>query len=592
MRVSDALVMLLRDWDTKYVFGVSGANIEHLHDAIHRLGKGKLRSVMARREDGAAFMADARARVHRTLGVCCATSGGAMMNLAVGLAESYAESVPVLALIGQPPTALEGRGAFQDSSGIGRTVDAEAILGAITKKVVKLGPPETFWRDVLDAVRTALSGRPGPVAVLVPRDVFEAEVGDRPDGFPATLAGAADPPTFDREAARTLFDEIRQAKRPVLVLGHGVRRSDNPSAVVRFARRTGLRVATTMSARAEFPNDDPRYLGVLGVAGHSSVVDTVLDADLVVAVGTGLNMMTRGPVPELNGAAVAVVNPDPGEAVRAVAPRIVVRGEAGVTFEHLLRLWDAEPFEVPAPGAYELRRFLPRLAPPVPSRPPGHGVDGDDLLQSEAISLLTAYLPRDGHVVLDAGNCASAAIHLSEVPAGGTSTIALGMGGMGYSLAAAVGAQLGSPSGTRTTVLCGDGAFLMNGLELHTAVDLRLPVLFVIFNNNMHGMCATRQQTFFEARIECVQYAPVDVAQVARGLGPSDRLWVGSAGTAAELRARLADYHERHPDLPGVLELRIPAEEMPPFTTLLPPDEPTVPVPRADDASVCAAVSS
>ena len=107
MKLVDALVTTLRDWDLRFVFGVSGANIEHLHDAIHRLGEGRLAAVLAKSEVGAAFMADARARVHHTLGVCCATSGGGMMNLAVGLAESYAESVPVLAIIGQPPSQLE-----------------------------------------------------------------------------------------------------------------------------------------------------------------------------------------------------------------------------------------------------------------------------------------------------------------------------------------------------------------------------------------------------------------------------------------------------------------------------------------------------
>lgn len=138
MRIADALVSVLADLGVKYVFGVSGANIEHLHDAIHRAGAGRLRSVLARREDGAACMADARARVHRTLGVCCATSGGGMMNLLAGLAESYTESVPVLALVGQPPAALDGRGSFQDSSGIGRTVDALALLSTVTKKAVRI----------------------------------------------------------------------------------------------------------------------------------------------------------------------------------------------------------------------------------------------------------------------------------------------------------------------------------------------------------------------------------------------------------------------------------------------------------------------
>src|ERR1700744_3521965 len=101
MKLVDALVETLREWGVRYVFGVSGANVEHLHDAIHRLGDGELEAVLAKSEVGAAFMADARARVHGTLGVCCATSGGGMMNLAVGIAESFADSVPVLAIVGQ-----------------------------------------------------------------------------------------------------------------------------------------------------------------------------------------------------------------------------------------------------------------------------------------------------------------------------------------------------------------------------------------------------------------------------------------------------------------------------------------------------------
>src|SRR5579863_7397727 len=137
-KIADALVQALIELGVRYVFGVSGANIEHLHDAIHRLGDGRLTAVLAKSEVGAAFMADARARVHRTLGVCCATSGGGMMNLAVGLAESYADSVPVLAIIGQPPSALNGRGGFQDSSGIGRSVDALGLFRSMTKYVARI----------------------------------------------------------------------------------------------------------------------------------------------------------------------------------------------------------------------------------------------------------------------------------------------------------------------------------------------------------------------------------------------------------------------------------------------------------------------
>jgi acetolactate synthase-1/2/3 large subunit len=177
----------------------------------------------------------------------------------------------------------------------------------------------------------------------------------------------------------------------------------------------------------------------------------------------------------------------------------------------------------------------------------------------------------DGHVVVDAGNCGAAALHRLIVPSGTLVTVALGMGGMGYSLPAAVGAQLGR-SGGRTLALCGDGSFLMNGFEVHTAVDLRLPILYVVFNNNMHGTCVSRQHLMFESRVECSRFGPVDVAAVARGLGAAENLWVGSAGTLTELAEALGDYHERYTDRPGVLELRIAHPEVPPITPFTPAD--------------------
>ncbi|MET0790250.1 MAG: thiamine pyrophosphate-binding protein, partial [Polyangiaceae bacterium] len=145
LKLADALVQVLRDLGLRYLFGVSGANVEHLHDAVHRIGGTEFISVLAKTEMGAAFMADCRARVHHGLGVCCATSGGGMLNLAVGIAESYSEGVPVLALVGQPPLNLEGRGAFQDSSGLGGTVDSVQFWGSISKYVGKISQAEDFW---------------------------------------------------------------------------------------------------------------------------------------------------------------------------------------------------------------------------------------------------------------------------------------------------------------------------------------------------------------------------------------------------------------------------------------------------------------
>jgi acetolactate synthase-1/2/3 large subunit len=576
VKLVDALVGTLRDWGVEYVFGVSGANIEHLHDAIHRLGQGRLESVLARSEVGAAFMADARARTHRTLGVCCATSGGGMMNLAVGVAESYAESVPVLAIVGQIPTALEGRGGFQDSSGVGRTVDALSMWRAMSKLALRIDGAEAFWEKLADAARAALSGRPGPAVLLVTRDAYELEVPDRPAAFPVDLAELMRPLPAPDAKVGALLDLIRRAQRPVLVLGSGASRSSDPAAAVRFAIEAGVPVVTTMANPGAFPGDHPLFLGTIGAAGHPSAHAYLNErADLIVVAGSGLGSMIRQPLARaLARCPVAVVNVDPFEIGRALEPVLVVVGDAGVVFEALRRRRALAPFAHPPPD-YELTRYLPEVVdgPESAVRAIGDG-SGGGLLQSQAIDILEGHLPASGHILFDAGNCAAAAIHGMTLPHGATSTIALGMGGMGYAIAGAIGAQLGARATERTVVLCGDGAFLMLGLEIHTAVERRLPILFVVFNNAKHGMCVTRQNVYFEGRVESSEYARVDIAAVARGLGDPASLWVGRAATSTQLRRELATY-EAMGSRPGVLELVLMREEVPPFAPFLEAGHPT-----------------
>jgi acetolactate synthase-1/2/3 large subunit len=559
MTVADALVSTLRDWGIRYVFGVSGANIEHIHDAIHRLGDGRLASVLARSEIGAAFMADARARVHTTLGVCCATSGGGMMNLAVGVAEAYAESVPLLAIVGQTATALEGKGAFQDASGIGRTVNGVQLWRAITKETARIDDPAAFWTQLHHCVRAALEGRRGPVALLIPRDLYTQTVPPRPAWFPNDLAELRAPVPPEAAAVEALAALLARSQRPVLVLGTGVSRCDDPGPVLRFAQASGIAVVTTMGNPGAYDNDAPNYLGMIGVAGHPSAHDYLNhQADCIVAVGTGLDIMVRAPIAQgLARAALAVVNVDPGTIDRALAPAVRVVGDAGATFAALLERAPA-PFQ---PTAQPITQYVPVLASDAPLAP-------GTLLQSAAIERLQRWLPQRGHLLFDAGNCAASALHYLRVPAELSTTIALGMGGMGYAIAAAVGAQLGSDR-PQTVVLCGDGALLMQGFEMHTALELGLPILFVVFNNSQHGMCVTRQELFFEGRLEASAYPTLSASTVGRGLG----LWGATADTLDALDTALAEYDAVGGA--GVLELRLRREEKAPFTPFLDPNAPT-----------------
>jgi acetolactate synthase-1/2/3 large subunit len=260
-----------------------------------------------------------------------------------------------------------------------------------------------------------------------------------------------------------------------------------------------------------------------------------------------------------------------GEVSRIMPPSLFVEADAGVVFSRLNQLADQARVVPKAPAPVPVIRYTPRLAPDL-SRDSSQ--ESGNLRQSQALKMLQRFLPTSGHVLFDAGNCAAAALHYLRIPAGVSATVALGMGGMGYAIAGAVGAQMGALRGSRSMVFCGDGAFLMLGTEVHTAVDYRLPILFVVFNNGMHGMCVTRQQLFFGGRIESTRYPAVSVAQVARGFGPPDRFWVGSAATVEELNDILRD-SPCWIDRPGVLELRLSREEMPPFTPFLPADEPT-----------------
>jgi len=508
MQLVDALVTSLRDWNLRYLFGVSGANIEHVHDAVYRLGGPEFQSVFTKSEIGAAFMADCRSRVHKTLGVCCATSGGGMMNLAVGVAEAHNDSVPLLAIVGQPPTGLEGNGAFQDSSGLGRSVDGVEFWRSISKFTAKITEPDEFWKILRLAVTTALSGRPGPAVLLIPRDMYEQDVPPMPVDWPLDLAEVQHSKPADEQQVHQLYDALSAARSPALLLGTGVLRSPRSEAVIRLAQTLGIPVTTTLHAKGAFPNDDLLYRGTVGVAGEPSAHEYLNEeADLIVAVGTGLSIMTRHPIAAgLTSERLIVVNAELNDFIRHRQPRLAITADAGQVCQRLLQHAEREQVAPRFCEPLPRRRFVPVLAPELADgkeqQNTGPAGPNDTLLQSEAIETLEEFLPRGGHLLFDAGNCAAAALHYLRVPKGATSTIALGMGGMGYAIAGAVGAQLGSSAESRTIVVCGDGAFLMQGMEVHTAVDLGLPILFVVFNNGMHGMCVTRQQLFFDGRIE------------------------------------------------------------------------------------------
>ncbi|MFF7972450.1 thiamine pyrophosphate-binding protein [Streptomyces sp. NPDC007905] len=544
LRLVDHLAGELAGAGVTHVFGVGGANIEDLYDAVHR--GGAVRGVVAKHEFSAVTMADGYARTTGRLGVVAATSGGGAMNLVPGLAEAYASRVPVLALVGQPPTGQEGLGAFQDSSGKAGSFDAREVFATVSRFCARVEDPDSLTELLPRALAAAQTDPRGPAVLLLPKDVQQAPVrlpGRRPaPGAPVPTASAAPP---DAAALTAVSDTLRGAGRVLVIAGEGVAAADARAELAELARRLGAWVAVTPDAKDVFDNRDPRFAGVAGVMGHANVEDCLRRADACLLVGTRLPLLARGGL-EQALAATEVVCLDP-------EPPFVAGTALGGHLRDMLRAVSGRlpprPRACP-PHAGPLRTPVPSPVSPAPGR---------TVPYAEAVAAVEAALPQDAHVFVDAGNAGASAIHHLPAPRHGRFVVAVGMGGMGYTFGAGIGAALAT--GRRTYVLAGDGAFFMHGMEVHTAVEYAAPVTFVIFNNNAHAMCAVREEFLQGGVRDDDLFARTDLAAGVAAAFPA--LEVSGVDDAARLREALL--RSNAGEGPAFVALDCDPREIPPF---------------------------
>ncbi|WP_371673795.1 thiamine pyrophosphate-binding protein [Streptomyces sp. NBC_00289] len=548
IRLVDYLAGELARTGVTHMFGVGGANIEDLYDAVHR--GGVVRGVVAKHEFAAATMADGYARTTRRLGVVAATSGGGAMNLLPGLAEAYASRVPVLALVGQPPTGQEGHGAFQDTSGKAGSFDARDVFAPLSKFCARVEDADSLPELLARALAAAQADPRGPAVLLLPKDVQQAPLHlprrvpapTRQAPTPAPTAPAARP---DPEALTSVSKTLRGSDRVLVIAGEDIASADARAELAELARRLGAWVAVTPDAKDVFDNRDPRFAGVAGVMGHANVEDCLRRADVCVLAGTRLPLLARGGLDRsLADTEVVCLGPEP--------PFVDCTALGGDLREALRAVTDRLP---------PLARSCPQHAGPLPTPTPGpvSRVPGRTVPYTQAVAAVAAALPQDAHVFVDAGNAGASAIHLLPAPRDGRFVVALGMGGMGYTFGAGIGAALAT--GRRTYVLAGDGAFFMHGMEVHTAVEHAAPVTFVIFNNNAHAMCAVREE-FLQGGVRSDDlFARTDIAAAVAAAFPS--LMVSGAADAAQLREALLRGNTGPG--PAFVALDCDPHEIPPF---------------------------
>lgn len=573
---ADLLVDALAALGVEYVFGVPGGAIEPLYNALARSARrGGPQAVVARNEQGAAYMADGYARETGKLGVCIATSGPGATNLITGVACAYDNNVPMLVITGQPPIKNFGKGALQESSCTG--INTMAMFRPCTRYNSLVSHAEQLPTKLFNALMQAQRAPSGPSHLSIPVDILRSPLPDdleTPD-FAGLLRRA--PALVDLPAVRQLARLLFSARQPVWLIGDGCGEAAND--LMQLVQRTEGHFITTPDGKGFINPRHPRFRGVFGFGGHASAAELLQgEPDLVIALGTGFGEFNSGgwSTALLNSRLVHVDDSDEN-LMRSPMARLHVRGHIKSVCEQLIALLNSP----------QDATLLPFMHPQVARQAYEAMVDSPEALHSDSAPLkpqrLVATLgercPPQTRFVADAGNSAAWAVHYlaphdqrarmpgsAYLPAGKerrtrTSSwlrVTMDFAPMGWAIGSAVGIAMAN---RRCPVVCltGDGSYLMNGQEITVAAELGLPVLYVVLNDGALGMVKHGQRLAGAEPIG-FQLPKVDFAAMAAAMGIPGHVVRSPADLdALDFDALLSRQG------PTLLDIRIDGEEVPPM---------------------------
>jgi acetolactate synthase I/II/III large subunit len=556
-RMVDVFLRYLKEEGVRYVFAIPGGLLHPLMAAVE--GDDNLSLIMPKHEEGAAFMADGYARASGKLAVCAGTSGPGATNLVTGVACAFADGVPMLVITGQAASHALGKGAAQETPREG--IDIVEMFRPITKYSTMVTTAEMLSHHLRRALRLALTGRPGPVHLNVPVDLWERA--SEEDWFePRTYRPESR--GFDRLAVQRAADALLAAEFPVLLAGSGVAIASAQEHLRSLADLLDARVATSPRAKGVFPEDDPRSLGILGNAGHRDARDTILGdgVDVLLTVGASLGeTSTFNWTPRLRPSQTLIqLDVDADRIGRNYPVDIPLVGDAQAILVELVyhihrrirdgvfpaSRWGERPDLVRGDARYE--DGPSRTSDSVPVTPQRWRADLQQVLPDNAI----IFSDIGGHMLFN--------MHHLCIGRGQRFFINLGFGSMGHGTVAAIGAALACPE-RPVFALVGDGCFTMNGMDLITAAEHDIPVIWIVENNNMHGITwhCSKLLTGGTPMRAAVYKRPLEVAALARAMG---------------LHARVVDRPNQIQDAvrealriggPAVIEVRVDGSVIPPL---------------------------
>jgi acetolactate synthase-1/2/3 large subunit len=548
---AQALIKSLEMEGVEVMFGLPGGAILPVYDPII---DSSIRHILVRHEQGAGHMAEGYAHATGRPGVAMVTSGPAATNIVTPLCDAYMDSIPMVCITGQVPYSNIGTDAFQEC-------DTTGITMSVTKHNWLVTKAQDIPLIVREAFHLAQTGRPGPVLVDVPKDVSntlmdwywptDADVSADLPGYRPTTKGH---PKKIREAAQLILE----ARRPVIYAGGGILKARAAAALRELADLTGIHVVTTLMARGSFPDSHPLCLGMPGMHGNYTAVTSMQKSDLLIALGSRFDDRITGKVDAFApDAKIIHVDIDPAELGKVRTPTVPIVGDCRLVIEELVtavkQLLDGgQQFPDRTPWDHQIRAWQDEFPLAYDDYE-----DGDQLKPQHVLETLRDNTPDDTILTSGVGQHQMWASQYWKFDHPYTWINSGGLGTMGFSIPAAIGAKVGMP-GRMVWAVDGDGCFQMTAQELVTASMERIPIKVALLNNAYLGMVRQWQEMFYDERYSEVYLSPdvPDYVKWAEAMG-----CVGLRAESPEDVLPVIEKANEIDDRPVVVEFRTASAE-------------------------------